>query len=61
MKNSSVLCIIWADLFEAFELDDENLRERPNAQSFDGVLLILAAVWTQPSVVGTELRSPSTS
>ena len=42
-------------MFEAFELNDENLWERPDTEGFDCVLLVLATVRTQPRIIRTQL------
>jgi len=44
-------------MFEAFELNDEDLWERPETERLHCVLLILAAMWTQPRVISTQLHS----
>ena len=44
-------------MFKALELNDEDLWERPETERLHCILLVLAAMWTQPRVISTQLHS----
>ena len=44
-------------LFEPLEMDDEDIRQRPQTQHLDGAHLTSLTVRTQPGVVSTKLQA----